>query len=294
MLGVYWREWREWRVFGVYWRDLAAHILSSDKHIKECTWMRMTYEADRDIKTLLAQLQVEGLGGGDNGSTPERGSFANTRAYWGNLAQLRRDKAVLVAEVAELEEKVKKVEKERDDARAQAYKAGVERDNALGEVARFEAARDKERKVKAAAAQAAWDEEVAARREKNAALLRAEKVREEVEKAREEVEKRRIEALVAAHAERSRTQTAAEKLATLRARRVREARGDRHAGVAVVRDPADDQLEADLIAEVEAEEREKIRMEAKAQAEKSRGTEDGRSEMERARDAYERGKWGNG
>jgi hypothetical protein len=53
-------------------------------------------------------------------------------------------------------------------------------------------------------------------------------------------------------------------------------------------------LEADLIAEVEAEEREKIRMEAKAQAEKSRGTEDGRSEMERARDAYERGKWGNG
>ncbi len=84
-------------------------------------------------------------------------------------------------------------------------------------------------------------------------MIRAEKVREEVEKAREEVEKRRQEALIAAHAERSRTRTAAEKLATLRARREREAKADVHAGVAIVRDPADDQLEADLIAQVEAE-----------------------------------------
>jgi hypothetical protein len=191
----------------------------------------MTYEADRDIKTLLALLQVEGLGGGDDGSTPERGYFADTHAYWGNLAQLRRDKAVLVAEVAELEQKVKKVEKERNDARAKEYKAGVDRENALGEVAQLKAARDKERKVKAAAAQAAWDEEVAANREKRAALLRAEKVREEVEKAREEVEKRRQEALVAAQAERSRTQTAAEKLAAVRDKIAEDLKADRFHGV---------------------------------------------------------------
>jgi hypothetical protein len=214
----------------------------------------MTYEADRDIKTLLALLQVEGLGGADAGSTAERGYFADTRAYWGNLAQLRRDNAALVAEVAELEQTVKKVEKERDDARAEVSKAARERDTARAEVAWFEAARDKERKVKAAAAQAAWDKEVAANREKRAASLRAEKVREEVEKAREEVEKRRQEALVAAQAERSRTQTAAEKLAALRDRRNEDWRGGRHAGVAPVRDPADDQLEADLIAEVERDE----------------------------------------
>jgi hypothetical protein len=214
----------------------------------------MTCEADRDIKTPLALLQVEGLGGADDGSTAERGYFANTRAYWDNLAQLRRDKASLVAEVAELEQTVKKVEKERDDARAQASKAARERDTARAEVARFEAARDKECAVKAAAAQAAWDEEVATHREKKAALSRAEKVREEVDKAREEVDKRRKEALIAAQAERSRTQTAAEKLAALRDKRLRDAQADYASGVAIVRDSADDQLEADLIAEVERDE----------------------------------------
>ncbi len=241
------------------WEKRGFRMYASDEHIKECTWVRMTYEADRDIKTLLALLQVEGLGGAGDGSAAERGYFANTRAYWGDLAQLRRDKGSLVAEVAELEQKVKKVEKERDDARAQASKTARERDTARAEVARFEAARDKERKVKAATAQAAWDEEVAAHREKRAALLRAEKVREEVEKAREE-----------------------------------DAKADVFHGVAIHRSAADDQLEAELIAQVEAEEREKIRMEAKAQAERSRGTEDGRSEMERWNDARERDRWGNG
>ncbi len=65
---------KSWEKHGIY---------ASDEHIKECTWVRMTYEADRDIKTLLALLQVEGLGGADDGSTAERGYFANTRAYLG-------------------------------------------------------------------------------------------------------------------------------------------------------------------------------------------------------------------
>jgi hypothetical protein len=258
----------------------------------------MIHEADRDIRTMLALLELEGLGGATDGSTPERKYFADTRAYWGDLAQLRRDKASLVAEVAELKQKVEKVEKERNDALAQAFKAAIERDNALEELAQFEAARakerDKEHAKKAAADKAAWDKEVAAHRAKVAAEARAEKVREEVEKAREEVEKRRQEALIAAHAERSRTQTAAQKLAALRARRERDAKADRFAGVAIQRSDADDEEEARLTAEVEAEEREKIRVEAKAQAERSRPeTEDTRSENERARDAYENSRWGN-
>jgi hypothetical protein len=264
----------------------------------------MTYEADRDIKTMLALLELEGLGGATDGSTSEGKWFPDTRAYLEKLAQSRRDKASLVAEVAGLKQTVEKVEKERNDALAQAYKAGVERDNALAEVAQLKAARDKERDMKVKAAQAAWDKEVAATRAERAASLRAEaaekarvlreqNVREEVEKAREEVEKRRQEALVAAQAERSRTRTAAEKLAALRARRQREYRGARHTYTASVPDPADDLLEAELVAEVAAEEREKIRVEAKAQAERSRPeTEDRRSEIERARDAYEKSKWG--
>jgi len=84
------------------WEKHGFRIYASDEHIKECTWVRMTFEADRDIKTLLALLQVEGLGGADDGSTAERGYFANTRAYWGNMAQLRADKASLKTEVAEL------------------------------------------------------------------------------------------------------------------------------------------------------------------------------------------------
>ena len=110
-------------------------------------------EADRDINTMLALLQqhshLEALNDSDTPSF-----FARTRAYWGDLAQLRRDKTSLEAEVAELRQKIEKVEKERDDARAQAYKAGVERDKARAEVAQFKAVHDKERAIKAVAAQA--------------------------------------------------------------------------------------------------------------------------------------------
>jgi hypothetical protein len=127
-----------------------------------------------------------------------------------------------------------------------------------------------------------------------AADARAEEVRKEVEKAREEVEKRRIEAIRAAEAQRSGTQTAAEKLAALKARRERAYRGARHTYTESVPDPADDLLEAELEAEVAAEEREKSRMEAKAEEERSRAeAEDGRSEERRMRDGYEHRKWGN-
>jgi colicin import membrane protein len=177
-----------------------------------------------------------------------------------------KDKASLQAQVTELEEKVKGIQKERNDARDQAYQAGVERDNAREEVAQLRAALAKERTRQAAAGQAAWEKQKADHRAKVAADARAEEVRKEVEKAREEVEKRRIEAIRAAEAQRSGTQTAAEKLAALKASRERAYRGARHTYTESVPDPADELLEAELEAEVAAEEREK--MEAKAREEK--------------------------
>jgi hypothetical protein len=230
---------------------------------------------------MLALLELEGLGAPADGSTPEGKWFPDTRAYLEKRAQLRRDKASLVVEVAGLKQTVEKVEKERNDALAQAYKAGVERDNALAEVAQLKAARDKERDLKAKAAQAAWDMEVAENRAKRAALLQAEKVREEVEKAREEAEKRRIEALIAAHAERLRTKTAAEKLAEVRDKILHDARDDVFHGVAIVRNPVDAQKEADLTAEVEAEEREKIAREEAKEAEAERLRQHPETEEER-------------
>jgi hypothetical protein len=186
--------------------------------------------------------------------------MAKPSEYWEKMALFMRDKASLQAKVTELEEKVTKIEKERNDALAQAYKAGVERDNARGEVAQFRAAQAKERVRQAAAEQAAWDKKKAEHRAKMA-------VQQEVERAREEVEKRRREASIAAEAERLRTLTAAEKLAELRARRERWAKADVAGGVAIERDPADDRLEAELVAELKAEEREKRRVEAKAREE---------------------------
>jgi hypothetical protein len=123
--------------------------------------------------------------------------------------------------------------------------------------------------------------EVAENRAKRAALLQAEKVREEVEKAREEAEKRRIEALIAAHAERLRTKTAAEKLAEVRDKILHDARDDVFHGVAIVRNPVDAQKEADLTAEVEAEEREKIAREEAKEAEAERLRQHPETEEER-------------
>ena len=211
----------------------------------------MTHEADRDVRSMLALLELEGLGAPADGSTPEGKWFPDTRAYLEKRAQSRRDKASLVAEVAELKQTVEKVEKERNDALAQAHKAGVERDEARVEVAQFKAARDRERANKVKAEQAAWEKEIAENRAKRA-------VQQEVERAREEVEKRRKEAMRAAEAERFRTLTAAQKLAAVRDKILRDAKADVFHGVAIERNPADAQLEAELIAEVEAEEREKI------------------------------------
>jgi hypothetical protein len=211
----------------------------------------MTHEADRDIRTMLALLELEGLGAPANGSTPEGKWFPDTRAYLEKRAQSRRDKASLVAEVAELKQKVKKVEKERDDARAEVYKAGVDRDNALAQLSRLKADIAREKARKEAAEQAAWEKEIAENRAKRA-------VEQEVERAREAVVKARQEAIIAAQAERSRTQTAAQKLAAVRYKIQQDARADRANFDAPKRNPEDAQLEADLIAEVEAEEREKI------------------------------------
>jgi hypothetical protein len=216
---------------------------------------------------MLALLELEGLGGTNDGSTPERKWFPDTRAYWTGAAQLRADLAGVRAELA-------RVERERDDIVTKEYKARVERDKALAQLSQLKADIAREKARKEAAAQAAWDKEVEANREKRAALLlaeadqkarvlRDEEAREEAEKAREEVETRRREAIIAAEAARLRHLTAAQKLAELRARRESEYRGARHAGVAIAPDPADDLLEAELVAEVEAEERENIRVEAK-------------------------------
>jgi hypothetical protein len=223
---------------------------------------------------MLALLELEGLGAPADGSTPEGKWFPDTRAYLEKRAQLRRDKASLVVEVAGLKQTVEKVEKERNDALAQAYKAGVERDNALAQLSQLKAdiAREKSRKV--AAEQAAWDKEAAENRAKRA-------VQQEVERAREEVEKRRQEALIAAHAERLRTKTAAEKLAEVRDKILHDARDDVFHGVAIVRNPVDAQKEADLTAEVEAEEREKIAREEAKEAEAERLRQHPETEEER-------------
>jgi hypothetical protein len=227
---------------------------------------------------MLALLELEGLGGATDGSSSKWNLKARSRAYWGDLAQLRTDKASLVAEVAELKQTVEKVEKERNDALAQAYKAGVDRENALAELSQLKADIAREKARKKAAEQAAWDKEAAENRTKRA-------VQQEVERAREEVEKRRQEALIAAHVERSRTLTAAQKLAALRDRRERDYLGARQAGVASVRDPADDEEEAYLTAQVEAEEREKIRVEA--QVEINRREQQAAAERRKARDEAE-------
>jgi membrane protein involved in colicin uptake len=120
---------------------------------------------------MLALLELEGLGAPADGSTPEGKWFPDTRAYLEKLAQSRRDKASLVADVAELKQTVEKVEKERNDALAQAYKAGVDRDNALAEVAQLKAdiAREKARKE---AEQRAVAEAAAEVKEKAAAAVK--------------------------------------------------------------------------------------------------------------------------
>ena len=65
--------------------------------------MRMTPGTDRDMKTMLSLLQTDWSyggtenGGGESDSAPANVRFANTRAYWGDLAALRAQKAALEA-----------------------------------------------------------------------------------------------------------------------------------------------------------------------------------------------------
>jgi hypothetical protein len=154
---------------------------------------------------MLALLELEGLGAPADGSTPEGKWFPDTRAYLEKRAQLRRDKASLVVEVAELKQTVEKVEKERNDALAQAYQAGVDRDKALAEVAQLKAdiAREKARKEAeqraVADAAAAVKEKADAERRRVVAADIASRARAEKEKAdrkaREEVKEAEAERL---------------------------------------------------------------------------------------------------
>jgi hypothetical protein len=132
---------------------------------------------------------VEGLGGATDGSTPDRRFFADTRAYWGNLAQLRTDKASLKAEVAELKKEVVTVEGEREGAVDKAYNAAVARDKSLAQLSQLrpDVAREKaikeaqERAVAEAAAAAKAKAEEQRRREVAADI--ASRARTEKEKA---------------------------------------------------------------------------------------------------------------
>jgi hypothetical protein len=153
----------------------------------------MTYEAGRDIKTMLDLLQQHTHLGAPNGSaTPSPGFVARTRAYWGDLEQLRSD-------IKELKEDLATVEKERDDALARAYKAAVERDEALAQLSQLKAdvAREKaikearERAVVEAAAAAKAKAEEQRRKETEETYKRRLLVEEEkaARKAREEAEK---------------------------------------------------------------------------------------------------------
>ena len=177
----------------------------------------------------------------------------NQNPYWGDLEQLRADVKSLEAQLAEEKANVARLEQEKKDLIKQneqekkdlikqisQYKVDLYWEK--GRHAELKAARDKEENK-------AWEREMAAHREKKAreeAVIAAQKAREEAviaaQKAREEAAR-----------ERSRTQTAAEKLEEFRARREREAKADVFAGVAIHRDPADDEYEAQLVAAAERE-----------------------------------------
>ena len=143
----------------------------------------MTHEADRDIRTMLALLQVEGLGGATDGSTPERRyPFADTRAYWAGAAQLRADLAGVRAEL-------EVVKAERDKWRTDAYNAKMMGDRARLELSQLKAdiAREKARKEAqegaVAEAAAAVKEKADAQRHEEAVIEQANRQRIDKEKA---------------------------------------------------------------------------------------------------------------
>jgi chromosome segregation ATPase len=184
----------------------------------------MTYEADRDINTMLALLQQHSHLGADNdAATLDSGFLTRQYRYWGNLKQLRKDVENLSEHVKNLEAELVTVNKEKNDALAQAYKAGVERDNASYALKQLKAEIAKEEARKEAQARAAWESEKAqyraAAEAAAAAKAKAEDQRrkdlEYIEEAHTRAEKQRAdreEAKAKAEADKSRPETEEDKL----------------------------------------------------------------------------------
>jgi hypothetical protein len=231
----------------------------------------------------LERLRQHNTSEPDNERPPPRKKkwFADTRAYLTGIEKVQ-------AERDEEKVKVARLEEERRVLTRKCSQYKVDLDYANAQLAQFKTARDKERVIKAAAQQTAWDKEKADYRlaeelkaAQRARVLRDQKAREEAENARETAQK----ALDEAKTERLRTQSAAQKLADLKYKRLQDAKADYFNGVFIERSAADDQLESDLTAQVEAE--------AAAEAERVDETQkDRRSEIERERDDWERRRWG--
>ena len=153
----------------------------------------MTCESDGDIKTMLALLQVEGLGAPAD-KPLGHGMLARASAYMKGIDSLTAQKKALEAKVTELEEDLKRAENE-------AYTAGVDRDKARAQLSQLRADVAREKKEKEAQEHAVLREkaekeahgEERRRREVAADIARRTRVEKEKadRKAREEAEAER-------------------------------------------------------------------------------------------------------